>query len=119
MTVAGFMENKYKTLILPVRKPTKRRGYEVVLRKHVLPEFAGSQLAEVTRERGQFFINRKARSVAWKYGEEYSHGVERHFRGDSDVWVFQVESRSIYRLATRTSEITTCASERRTTGASA
>lgn len=44
---------------LAVRKPTKRPGYEVVLRKHVLPEFAGSQLAEVTRERGHFFIDPK------------------------------------------------------------
>jgi integrase len=65
MTVAEFVENKYKTLILPVRKSTTRRGYEVVLRRRVLPEFAGSQLAEVTPERVQFFINRKARSVGW------------------------------------------------------
>jgi integrase len=65
MTVAEFVENKYKTLILPVRKSTTRRGYEVVLRPHVLPEFAGSQLAEVTPEGVRFVINRKARSVAW------------------------------------------------------
>src|SRR3984893_19508420 len=64
MTVAEFVENKYKTLILPVRKSTTRHGYEVVLRRHVLPEFAGSHLAEVTPERVQFFLNRKARSVS-------------------------------------------------------
>ena len=35
VTVAQFVENKYRTLILPVRNPTTRRGYEVVLRQHV------------------------------------------------------------------------------------
>ena len=63
--VAQFVENKYRTLILPVRKPTTRRGYEVVLRKHVLPELGTSQLAEVTPERVQSFINCKSGSVAW------------------------------------------------------
>ena len=65
VTVAQFVEDKYRTLILPVRKPTTRRGYEVVLRQHVLPELGTSQLVEVTPERVQSFINCKAGSVAW------------------------------------------------------
>src|SRR6266481_7229095 len=65
VTVAQFVENKYRTLILPVRKPTTRRGYEVVLRQHVLPELGTIQLAEATPERVQSFINCKAGSMAW------------------------------------------------------
>ena len=65
VTVAQFVENKYRTLILPVRKPTTRRGYGVVLRQHVLPELGTIQLVEVTPKRVQSFINCKAGSVAW------------------------------------------------------
>jgi integrase len=65
MTVAEFIENKYRTFILSVPKPTTRRGYDVVLRKHVLPEFGTRRLVEVTPEKVQSFINRKVGSVAW------------------------------------------------------
>jgi hypothetical protein len=44
----GVHGEQIQDAYLAVRKPTKRCGYEVVVRKHVLPEFAGSQLAELT-----------------------------------------------------------------------
>jgi len=60
MTVRDFVEDKYLKLALPVRKPTTQHGYEVVLRRHVLPEFGHRQLADVTREQIQAFINLKS-----------------------------------------------------------
>jgi len=64
MTVAKFVENQYRTLIMPVRKPTTQRGYEIVLRPYVLLELGTSQLVEVASERVQSFINRKTGSMA-------------------------------------------------------
>jgi hypothetical protein len=64
MTVAQFIEKKSGTPNLPVRKPP-RRGYEVALRQHVLPELGTSRLVEVTPERVQSFINCQAGGMAW------------------------------------------------------
>ncbi|MCI0721721.1 MAG: tyrosine-type recombinase/integrase [Acidobacteria bacterium] len=59
MTVRDFVEDKYKKLVLPVRKPTTQHGYGVVLNRHVLPEIGDRQLVEVTSEDVQTLINRK------------------------------------------------------------
>lgn len=59
ITVRDFVEDKYRKLVLPVRKPTTQHGYGVVLDRHVLPEIGDRQLVEVTTEDVQTLINRK------------------------------------------------------------
>lgn len=60
MTFRGFLA-KYRTLKLVNKKGTTVHGYETNIRAHYLPEFGEMQLAEITPEAVQSFINLKAK----------------------------------------------------------
>ncbi|NIV30297.1 MAG: tyrosine-type recombinase/integrase, partial [Anaerolineae bacterium] len=62
ITVRDFVEEKYRKLVLSVRKPTTQHGYAVVLDRHVLPAIGHRQLVEVTSEDVQTLINQKVAS---------------------------------------------------------
>jgi integrase len=65
-TLGNFVENRYRKLILPLRKRTTRHGYEVILNHHIVPEFKDRQMVEITHEDIQGFVNRKLQSgAAW------------------------------------------------------
>ncbi len=59
MTFEGFIA-KYRTLKLTNKKGTTVHSYETNIRKHYLPAFGGFQLADISMEVVQEFINRKA-----------------------------------------------------------
>ncbi len=66
VTVRDFVEQKYLKLTMPTKKDTTRHGYEVILRKHVLPEVGDRQLTELTGEDIQELLNRKTASgLSW------------------------------------------------------
>ena len=66
LTLGGFVESRYRKLILPLRKRTTHHSYEVILNHHILPEFKDRQLAEIIHEDIQEFVNRKLKSgAAW------------------------------------------------------
>lgn len=85
ITVGEFVEDRYRKLVLPLRKRTTRHGYEVILNHHILPEFKDRQLVEVSHEDLQGFANRKTASgAAWNtvknivtvFGAVYSAAVK-------------------------------------------
>ncbi len=47
--------------------PSTRRGYETVLKHHVLPAFGGSSLELITKAAVQTFIAKKAQQQRWDY----------------------------------------------------
>ena len=66
LTLGSFVDNVYRKLILPLRKRTTRHGYDVILNHHILPEFKYRQMAEISHEDIQRFVNRKLKSgAAW------------------------------------------------------
>jgi integrase len=66
LTVGDFVTERYRKLILPLRKRSTRHGYETILDRHILPEFKDRQLVEVSHEDLQGFANRKTASgAAW------------------------------------------------------
>src|SRR5712664_1692886 len=58
LTLGSFVDNVYRKLILPLRKRTTRHGYDVILNHHILPEFKDRQMAEISHEDIQRFVNR-------------------------------------------------------------
>jgi hypothetical protein len=64
LTVGDFVTERYRKLILPLRKRSTRHGYETILDRHILPEFKNRQLVEVSHEDLQGFANRKTASGA-------------------------------------------------------
>jgi hypothetical protein len=66
VTVGDFVEQKYLKLTMPTKKDTTRRSYQVILRKHVLPEIGDRQLTDLTGEDIQELVNRKvAGGLSW------------------------------------------------------
>jgi integrase len=66
VTVGDFVEQKYSKLTMPTKKDTTRHSYQVILRKHVLPEIGDRQLTDLTGEDIQELVNRKvAGGLSW------------------------------------------------------
>jgi len=55
-TLGSFVDNRYRKLILPLRKRTTRDGYEVIPNYHILPEFKDRQIADIIHEHIQDFV---------------------------------------------------------------
>ncbi len=89
VTVRDFVEQKYLKLTMPTKKDTTRHGYEVILRKHVLPEIGDRQLTELTGEDIQELVNRKSasglswntvRNIKWVLSAVFEAAVKHSYR---------------------------------------
>jgi len=66
ITIRDFVESVYRKLKLPTKKHTTKHSYSVVLEHHILPAWGDRQMAEVSEEDVQAFINQKTSSgLAW------------------------------------------------------
>ena len=62
-----FVENEWRTLILPTLKLSTQHGYQVLLRKHVLPYFGDRRLCDIGKQDVQQFVTEKFRQgLAWQ-----------------------------------------------------
>lgn len=62
-----FVENEWKTLVLPNLKLSTQHGYQVMLRKHVLPYFGDKRLCDIAKQDVQQFVTEKFRQgLAWQ-----------------------------------------------------
>ncbi len=94
VTVRDFVEQKYQRLTMPTKKDTTRHGYEVILRKHVLPEIGDRQLTELTGEDIQELLNRKAasdlswstvRNIKWVLSAVFEAALKHSYRKSNPV----------------------------------
>jgi integrase len=62
ITLRQFVDETWRPQVLVLRKPSTQRGYEWMLRHHVLPTFGDTPLIGVTRPAIKEFIARKAQA---------------------------------------------------------
>lgn len=60
ITLQQFVDETWRPQVLALRKPSTQRGYEWMLRHHVLPAFGGTLLMAITKPAIKAFIARKA-----------------------------------------------------------
>lgn len=66
MTFREFVETQFEPSLFPTFKLSTKRGYEYLLRKHLLPSFGEYKLTEITRQMVQAFVAQKGQHLAPK-----------------------------------------------------
>jgi integrase len=62
-----FVEDEWRTLVLPTLKLSTQHGYQAILRKHVLPYFGEQRLCDIAKHDIQQFVTEKFRQeLAWQ-----------------------------------------------------
>jgi integrase len=70
MTFGAFVEEQFRTAVVPTLKFSTRRGYDSLLKKHLLPRFRTQRLCDFTRPEIQRFILEKLqKGYAWEMGK--------------------------------------------------
>ena len=69
MTFGAFVEEQFQSAVMPTLKFSTRRGYNSLLRKHLLPRFKAQRLCDFNRPEIQRFILEKLqKGYAWEMG---------------------------------------------------
>jgi hypothetical protein len=63
-----YAEGDWSTLVLPTFKLSTRRGYRMVLGRHLLPRFGDVQLCDITKLGVPQFVGEKFRQGLKRYG---------------------------------------------------
>ena len=76
ITFRSFVNNKFRDLKLGMKKGTTQHGYEVVLRKHLLPRFGDLKFTEIDAEMIQAFIKTSKRADGKPYAYNTLHNLK-------------------------------------------
>jgi integrase len=70
MTFGAFVEEQFQTAVMPTLKFSTRRGYDSMLKKHLLPRFKAQRLCDFTRpEIQRFGLEKLQKGYAWEMGK--------------------------------------------------
>jgi len=65
-----FVEQQFRSAVMPTLKFSTRRGYDSLLKKHLLPRFKAQRLCDFNRPEIQFFIlDKLQKGYAWEMGK--------------------------------------------------
>ena len=66
----AFVDQQFRTAVMPTLKFSTRRSYDSLLKKHLLPRFKAQHLCDFNRPEIQFFILEKLqKGYAWEMGK--------------------------------------------------
>jgi integrase len=70
MTFGAFVEEQFQTAVMPTLKFSTRRGYDSLLKKHLLPRFKAQRLCDFSRpELQRFVLEKLQKGYAWEMGK--------------------------------------------------
>ncbi len=77
LTVAGYLDQWLRDVVKPSVRPWTYRGYEVLVRRHIVPEIGRVRLDKLTPAHVQALVNRKREAGLAPKTVQYMRGVLR------------------------------------------